>query len=277
MGKKILIVDDILENIQIIISVFEKNNPEFELFQAPNGYLALNIAKKVIPDIIITDWDMPEMNGIDLITKLKQETKLKDIPVIMATGVMTSVEYLQMALSAGAVDYIKKPIDEVELVARTLSALNLSEYNKRILEQKNQELIENTLFLIRNNKFNVQISEKLKELSNNLSKNDKQAFKIIKEISAKISTKIKTDSWKRFDVTFNAVYDDFYKNLHTDFPDLTASEVKLSTFLKLGLNTKDISSILYITPQSVKVSRSRLRKKLGISQDVNLQAFLSKY
>jgi len=124
MGKKILIVDDILENIQIIISVFEKNNPEFELFQAPNGYLALNIAKKVIPDIIITDWDMPEMNGIDLITKLKQETKLKDIPVIMATGVMTSVEYLQMALSAGAVDYIKKPIDEVELVARSLSALN---------------------------------------------------------------------------------------------------------------------------------------------------------
>ena len=59
----------------------------------------------------------------------------------------------------GIVDYIRKPVDEVELVARTRSALNLAEYNKKLLEQKNRELVENTLFLMRNNKFNVQISK----------------------------------------------------------------------------------------------------------------------
>jgi DNA-binding NarL/FixJ family response regulator len=275
--KKILIVDDLVENIQIIVSIFEQYEPNYVLYQAIDGELAFMIAQKTKPDIIISDWDMPNMDGIELIKHLKKNKDLKSIPVIMATGVMTTVENLQTALEAGADDYIRKPIDEVELVARTRSALNLAEYHKNALEQKNKELVANTLFLIRNNKFNVQVSEKLNELKTVLDINNKDAYKIIKEISASIDEKIKTDSWKRFDVTFNAVYDDFYKNLHIDFPDLTTTEIKLSAFLKLGLNTKDIASILFITPQSVKVSRSRLRKKLGITQDINLQIFLSKY
>lgn len=277
MKKKILIVDDLVENIQIIVSIFERHKSDYILYQANDGELALMIAKKIKPDIIISDWDMPKMNGIELIKQLKKEKDLKSIPVIMATGVMTTVEHLKTALDAGAADYIRKPIDEVELVARTLSALNLAEYHKKILEQKNKELVENTLFLIRNNKFNVQLSVKLNNLKVVINKENKDACKIIKEISASINEKIKTDSWKRFDVTFNAVYDDFYKNLRVDFPNLTTTEIKLSAFLKLGLNTKDIASILFITPQSVKVSRSRLRKKLGITQDINLQSFLSKY
>lgn len=277
MKKKILIVDDLVENIQIIVSIFERHKSDYILYQANDGELALMIAKKIKPDIIISDWDMPKMNGIELLKQLKKEKDLKSIPVIMATGVMTTVENLQTSLDAGAADYIRKPIDEVELVARTLSALNLAEYHKKILEQKNKELVENTLFLIRNNKFNVQLSEKLNNLKIVINRENKDACKIIKEISTSINEKIKTDSWKRFNVTFNAVYDDFYKNLRVDFPNLTTTEIKLSAFLKLGLNSKDIASILFITPQSVKVSRSRLRKKLGITQDINLQSFLSKY
>lgn len=277
MKKKILIVDDLIENIQIIISIFEKYEPDYLLYQATDGELALFIGKKTKPDIIISDWDMPNMDGVELIKRLKKDKDLKGVPVIMATGVMTTVKHLQTALEAGAADYIRKPVDEVELVARTRSALNLAEYNKKILEQKNQELVENTLFLIRNNKFNVQIAENLRNLTNQIDEKNNNAHEIINEISASIDEKIKTDSWKRFEVAFNAVYDDFYKNLQIDFPDLTIAEIKLSAFLKLGLNTKDIASVLFIAPESVKVSRSRLRKKLGLNADVNLQTFLSKY
>jgi len=277
MEKKILIVDDIIENIQIIISIFEKHEPNYTLYQSTDGELAYLIAQRIKPDLIISDWDMPDINGIELLKLLKKDKDLKNTPVIMATGVMTTVDHLQTALNAGAADYIRKPINEVELVARTHSALNLSDYNKEMLKQKSQELIENTLYLIRNNKFNVQISEKLKELTDTFSEENSKTLEIIQEISTSIEKKIKTDSWKRFYVTFNAVYDDFYKNLHSDFPALTTTEIKLCTFLKLNLNSKDIASILFITPQSVKVSRSRLRKKLGITQDVNLQTFLSKY
>ncbi len=277
MKKKILIVDDLVENIQIIISIFEKYEPNYILYQATDGKLALMIAKKTKPDIIISDWDMPNMDGVELIKQLKKDKDLKGIPVIMATGVMTSVKHLQTALEAGATDYIRKPVDEVELVARTRSALSIAEYNNKILEQKNKELIENTLFLIRNNKFNLQITENLNKIANLISQEKKEAIKMLAEITNQINQKIKTDSWKRFEMAFNDVHDDFYKNLLNEFEYLTSAEIKLSAFLKLGLSTKDIAAILFITPESVKVSRSRLRKKLDLNTDVNLQTFLSKY
>ncbi|MEN8120317.1 MAG: response regulator [Bacteroidota bacterium] len=277
MKKKILIVDDLVENIQIIILIFEKYELNYVLYQATDGELAFLIARKTKPDIIISDWDMPNMNGVDLIKKLKKDKDLKGIPVIMATGVMTTVKHLQTALEAGAADYIRKPVDEVELVARTRSALNLAENNKKLLEQKNQELVENTLFLMRNNEFNVQITRNLKELSDKIDPKNNIALDMVEEISTSIDEKIKTDSWKRFEIAFNDVHDEFYKNLLDEFADLTSAEIKLSAFLKLGLNTKDIASILYITPESVKVSRSRLRKKLRLDANESLQAFFSKY
>jgi len=277
MSKKILIVDDLSENIQIIVSIFEKYTPEHELFVAPNGETALKITSKILPDIIITDWDMPKMNGIELIKIIKKNKDLKDIPIIIATGVMTSVEYLQTALETGAVDYVKKPINEVELVARTKSALKLAETNKQILEKKNQELIENTLFLVRNNEFNKKITIKLQELTNIINKKNKKANKIIQEVSSEIEEKIKMDSWKRFNTSFSAVYKNFYKNLLNDFPSLTKSEIKISIFLKIGMSSKDIAAMLFITPESVKVARSRLRKKLKIGSNVNFQIFFSKY
>ena len=277
MEKKILIVDDLVENIQVLISIFEKIEPNFVLYQATNTELALIIAKKTKPDIIISDWDMPLKDGITLIKELKKDNELKNIPVIMATGVMTTVGHLQAALDAGAADYLRKPIDEVELIARTHSALNLAESHKKMLEKKNQELVENTLFLIRNNKFNQQITESLNKITNFISKENEEAHKMLVEITNQIDEKIKTDSWKRFEMAFNDVHEDFYKSLLSEFPDLTSSEIKLSAFIKLGLNIKDIAAVLFITTESVKVSRSRLRKKLALATETNLQSFLSMY
>ncbi|MBN2891586.1 MAG: response regulator [Bacteroidales bacterium] len=274
-NKKILVVDDIIDNIQIIVEIFAEYSPEYTVYQANNSKLAYEISLKTKPDLIITDWHMPEMSGIELLKKLNSNPETKSIPVIMATGVMTTVENLKTALDAGAVDYIRKPIDKVELVARTKSTLNLADFNKRIIEQKDQELVENTLLLIKNNEFNLQITKKLQNL-HNLSSSKNNKF-LIQDIINDIDQKIKSDSWQRFDMSFNAVYEEFYKNILEDFPDLTSTELKLSAFLKLGLNSKDIASIMYINPDSVKVSRSRLRKKLNLDSDVNLQIFLSKY
>ncbi|MBN2890385.1 MAG: response regulator [Bacteroidales bacterium] len=275
MSKKILIIDDIQENIQIIISILEKYNPNYKLYQAHCGKLALKITEKILPDLIITDWDMPEISGIDLIKKIREKPETRSIPVIMSTGVMTTVENLKTALDAGAVDYIRKPIDEVELVARTNSALNLADYHKQIVEKKNSELIENTLYLIKNNEFNLKINKKLQEILNTVD-NPSLEHDIILLIRD-IDQKIKSDSWQRFQTSFNSVYDDFYKNILHDYPDLSTTELKLSAFLKLGLNSKDIASIMYINADSVKVARSRLRKKLDIDGNINLQVFFSKY
>jgi len=273
--KKILIVDDKVDNLQIIFNIFNVYAKDYILYQANSGNLAYSIAQKVKPDLIITDWDMPDLSGIELIKKIKHNKELRHIPAIMATAVMTSIENLEKAFNAGAVDFIRKPIDEVELLARANSALAIADYYSQLVQQKDNQLIENTLFLIKNNEFNIKITKKLNLLHDNLKiKADKL---LVTEIIKDIEEKIKGDSWQRFETSFKSVHEEFYKNLIEDFPNLTPNELKLCAFLKMGLNTKDIASILYLSPDSVKVNRYRLRKKLNLNSDESLQSFFSKY
>lgn len=129
--KTVLIVDDEPRNIKIISDIFEDSNLNYNIIGVPNGKTGLEVIEKVLPDLIITDWEMPEMNGIDFIKKLKQYEETKDIPIIMCTGIMTTSENLETALNVGAVDYIRKPIDKLELIARTKANLHLAEkYNE---------------------------------------------------------------------------------------------------------------------------------------------------
>jgi DNA-binding response OmpR family regulator len=128
----ILIVDDDPGHIQIIINYLEAAEEAYKIYQALDAVKALSIARLKQPDLIITDWDMPEMSGIELIRQLKDDETTNGILVIMATGVMTSSENLKTALDAGAMDFIQKPIDKVELIARIKSMLVLSDSFKEI-------------------------------------------------------------------------------------------------------------------------------------------------
>jgi len=128
----ILIVDDSPDNLETIIEYLSKSELSLTILKAPNGKIACKLAEKKHPDLIITDWEMPEMDGIETIKHLKSQKKTKDIPIIMCTGKMITSENLNMALKAGAVDYIRKPIDIIELNARVNSMLKLSESYKEI-------------------------------------------------------------------------------------------------------------------------------------------------
>lgn len=142
MSKKILIVDDEALNLGAIARCFEQRpDLPYELLQSTSAPKALQIAELELPDLIITDWDMPEIDGIELIRRLKSNPLTADIPVIMCTGVMTTSENLQAALSVGAMDFIRKPVDAIELIARTHSMLQLARSFQKIREQ-NHELRE---------------------------------------------------------------------------------------------------------------------------------------
>ena len=134
MSTRILIVDDQKDNLETIVKFIEEDNQPYEILQALNVDLALKISKSELPDIIITDWEMPEKDGIDFIRELKKIPELSEIPVIMCTGVMLTSFDLKTALDAGAVDYIRKPIDKVELLARINSVLRLAKSYNQIKE-----------------------------------------------------------------------------------------------------------------------------------------------
>ena len=136
--KKILLVDDQPEILQTIADSFSEENLPYKVLRAPNGKIALTLAKSRNPDLIITDWDMPNMNGISLIEALKTNPDTQNVPVIMCTGVMATSKNLDTAIRAGAVDFIRKPIDKIELLARVHSMLCLSESYQKISKQKEE-------------------------------------------------------------------------------------------------------------------------------------------
>ncbi|MCE1188348.1 MAG: hybrid sensor histidine kinase/response regulator [Ignavibacteria bacterium] len=135
----ILVVDDEQAYLASITETLRKKN--FKILQALNGNMGIKVTKQFMPDIIIADWEMPELNGLQMIQDLKADETTKDIPIIMCTGKMTTSENLDTALAAGACDYIRKPIDPIELTARINSALHLSKAFKKINKQ-NDELIQ---------------------------------------------------------------------------------------------------------------------------------------
>ena len=144
--KVILVADDEPLTFRLIEEFFQDANLLCDILPAANGKIALAIAVSKKPDLIITDWLMPELDGLDLIEQLKADPQTRDIPVILITGALLQHEEYNKIFAAGAVDCIRKPFDEVELVARVKTALALHEAlteikeNEEFLHTKNQFL-----------------------------------------------------------------------------------------------------------------------------------------
>jgi len=136
--RRILIVDDQPAILEQIVNHLEATGEPFELLQACNAAAALQVAALALPDLIITDWEMPGGSGIEFIRSLKADPRLAPIPVIMATGVMTTSDHLRTALEAGCVDFIRKPLDPIELQSRVQSVLLLAQYMREIQRQRDE-------------------------------------------------------------------------------------------------------------------------------------------
>jgi len=134
MNYKFLIVEDDEMTSEMMINLLESIGSN-QVFAASNGREGCEQALEHQPDLILMDWEMPEMNGISAVQLLQQSEVTKDIPVIMFTDFSTS-EHLEKGLSAGAVDYIKKTFDKVEVIARIKSALRLHDSLMEVKRQK---------------------------------------------------------------------------------------------------------------------------------------------
>ena len=131
----VLIIDDDAVNIEILVEML---NSKYELKVAYDGLLGIKIAKKVLPDLILLDIEMPNMDGFDVACELKNNDNTKDIPIIFLTS-KTDKEVIIAALSSGAVDYIIKPYFKDELEARIAKHLK-TRLLKKIKVNKNISL-----------------------------------------------------------------------------------------------------------------------------------------
>jgi signal transduction histidine kinase/ligand-binding sensor domain-containing protein/DNA-binding response OmpR family regulator len=117
--QSILIIDDDESIRQYLVRLFKDT---YIIYQAENGETGLAVAQKYLPDLIISDIHMKEMNGIELCKAVKENEQLSHIPVILLTGA-TSDELRLQGVEGGADDYIVKPFDSKLLVARVTTLL----------------------------------------------------------------------------------------------------------------------------------------------------------
>ncbi len=127
---RILIVDDAMENIQILHHALQD---EHDVLFAMNGAKALEIAQHQLPDVILLDAMMPDMDGYDVCRALRASAATRDIPIIFVTALKTPEDETR-ALDAGAADFISKPVNAAVVRARVRTQLTVKRQSDALRE-----------------------------------------------------------------------------------------------------------------------------------------------
>jgi CheY-like chemotaxis protein len=120
--KNILIVDDTPDNINVLKNILSLDGYQFYI--STNGELAINVATKNIPDLILMDVMMPGIDGFETCRRLKNIEATKDIPIIFITA-KNEPEDIVKGFKFGGVDYITKPLRSEEVCARVKTHLTI--------------------------------------------------------------------------------------------------------------------------------------------------------
>jgi two-component system sensor histidine kinase/response regulator len=134
-NASILIVDDTIYNIQLLSLMLIRQG--YKVQEATSGLEALDKVNQQLPDIILLDIRMPDINGYEVCTRLKANPATKDVPIIFISSIEEPSEKVE-AFSVGGVDYISKPFQLIEVLARIETHLRLCSLQKKLQEQNEQ-------------------------------------------------------------------------------------------------------------------------------------------
>jgi hypothetical protein len=143
---------------------------------------------------------------------------------------------------------------------------------KQELEFKQKELASQTLHLVQKSTFIQELKENLEKI--------KQSPELFKVEFRRLVMLLKKESaedkdWEVFKSYFTEVHNNFDLKLKDIYADITEKEIRLASFLRMNLSTKEIASMLNVLPESVSKSKYRLKKKLNLDKDTDLDSFLS--
>jgi tetratricopeptide (TPR) repeat protein/DNA-binding CsgD family transcriptional regulator len=157
------------------------------------------------------------------------------------------------------------------LICLLLLAFLLYNRTKLILSSRQHQLKHYTQILLEKSTIISSITEELEALKSNATVVDENMEKFGKILHLKIHTE---DEWENFKKAFDEVYPDFFNNLRYKYPGITAAELRLAAITKLNLSVKEAASMLGISAESVKQSRYRLKKRIGVPEDSTLKEYL---
>lgn len=283
----VLLVDDQPENLLTLARYLEEAPFKLQLLTARSGDKALEVAHITKPDLVITDWEMPGMDGLAFLKRLKQDTFLKSVPVVMITGVYTAAEDLLQAMQWGATDYLRKPINKIELWARVQNALTIRRSISTI-ESQNQEIRQQGEQIMdrKNRQLNMKAIEMeqqggvLRDVENGLQRLSKHASGPvqvgIKELIKQIQqTGRHQQQWSEFRGYFEKTHPTFLSNLEKQFPQLSNQEIRLCSYFKIKMTPYEIAELKHVAPETIRTQKYRIKKKMALPKAQDLTEFLN--
>ena len=253
----------------------------YQLLNQSDSALKYHILLMELNDIMNKDEALKELTRIELTAQFEQQDlirqanqKRKELRyfiaglVLFLTVVILTLLYF---LLWGRMKRLKLEKKNVQLVSKNLE-LEKTTLGQE-LEIRNKELTTNVMYQIQQNELVNEITQKLQNFSKTLRKEDQHL--ILGFVSGLKKTR-NTAVWNEFEVRFQQVHNEYYDKLNLINPDLTTNDRRLCAFLRLNMSTKEIASITGQSIRSIEVARTRLRRKLNLTNsDTGLIEFLS--
>ncbi len=251
----ILVVDDTPANLHLLIDILSKQG--YEVRPAPNGKFGLSAAKGMPPDLILLDIMMPGMNGYEVCEQLKADERTKDIPVIFVSAINEVLDKVK-AFAIGGVDYITKPFQVEEVLARVEAHLAIRNLQKS-LENKNEELTK-TLNQLKATQAQLIQSEKMAALG-----------QLIAGIAHEINTPLGA-----IRSSINNIADFFTENLHAlpEFFQQLSAENQQYFFAIMEKSSQQTTSFSSKEKRQIRKALQQQLEEMGIEEADNLASTL---
>ena len=196
-----------------------------------------------------------------------QEQKLRNrntVTMALVTG---------FALSLVIIILLIRRSRDAKLLFHQEQMLNLKHLEELEIELdgKNRELTSKMMFLNQKNDLISRLMKRLQEIRDSSDHSSEEIISIVNELKSDAPQ----SNWKEFETQFVQVHPDFYQRLYEKHSDLTSYEQRICAFLRMNLNTKEISSITGRSAKSIEVTRSRIRTKIALHRNENLSSYLA--
>jgi DNA-binding CsgD family transcriptional regulator len=209
-----------------------------------------------------------------------KSTLAKIIYVLIIILLLVGIYYYILHLFRIKREKIKHEQEEIrkkEIEKREQQIMSLEkEKLESELTVKSKELAESTMTIIKKNEILVSIKDEIAEQKNILGSQypNKYYDKVIRLLDDNLSSE---DDWAIFQTNFDRIHENFFRNLHTNYPELTSNDLRFCAYLRLNLSSKDIAHLMNISLKGVEVGRYRIRKKIGLPSTKSLTEFMIEF
>ena len=305
----ILVVDDNHENLRILVQLL--TDAGYRVHAATKGSLALGAVKQSLPDLILLDIKMSGMDGYEVCRRLKEDVQTADIPVIFISA-LNDMEDKVKGFSLGGADYITKPFQFEEVLARVQTHLSFFKLKKKLsekirllhheiverervealLQQKHdvmeQKVAERTAELMEKSRHLEEVNQALKAMldhrelerraiEENMAVNlKKYVSPYLEQMKQSVEGEAARTSLSIVETNLKELVVPNRSSLSSKYIDMTPSEIKVTDLIRQGKGSKEIAEHLNLSISTVSNFRHGIRKKLGLNnKKTNLRTYLA--